>query len=272
MPRPSLLAILVAAAVLPALALAGPVSTSVPVPGTFDRVESRGSFDVQVREGSPASVEIVAEPGEAERFQIEVDGGLLRLSRDDEKKTWGSSRDALVKVVLPEFRGFSVRGSGKGTAESGPAPRDVKLGVSGSGSLSWKGVASSLDAAASGSGDLRAEGSSSKLSVAVSGSGDASVAGDTGSARVAISGSGDVKLAGKGEQLEVSIAGSGGVHAKDFPVKDASVSIAGSGDVDLRLAGGTVSARIAGSGNVNWWGEGKTGSVNTAGSGRVRQR
>jgi hypothetical protein len=271
MPRPSLLAILVAAAVLPALALAGPVSTSVPVPGTFDRVESRGSFDVQVREGSPASVEIVAEPGEAERFQIEVDGGVLRLSRDDEK-TWGSSRDALVKVVLPEFRGLSVRGSGKGTAVSGPAPRDVKLGVSGSGSLSWNGAASSLDAAASGSGGLRAEGPSSKLSVAVSGSGDVSVAGETGSARVAVSGSGDVKLAGKGERLEVSIAGSGGVHAKDFPVKDASVSITGSGDLDLRLAGGTVSARIAGSGNVNWWGEGKTGSVNTAGSGRVRQR
>jgi hypothetical protein len=271
MPRPSLLAVVVAAAVLPALALAGPGATSVPVQGTFDRVESRGSFDVQVREGSPASVEIVAEPGEAERIQVEIDGGVLRLSRESDRE-WGSSRDALVKVVLPEFRGLSVRGSGKGTAESGPAPRDVKLGVSGSGSLSWKGAASSLDAAASGSGALRAEGPSSKLSVAVSGSGDASVTGDAGPTRVAVSGSGDVTLAGKGESLEVAIAGSGGVHAKDFPVKDASVSIAGSGDVDLRLAGGTVNARIAGSGNVNWWGEGRTGSVNTAGSGKVRRR
>jgi hypothetical protein len=271
MPRPSLRAILAVTAFLPAVVLAGPVSTSVPVQGAFDRVESRGSFDVQVREGGPASVEIVAEPGEAERIQVEVAGGVLRLSLEG-GEAWGSSGDALVKVVLPEFRGLSVRGSGKGAAESGPVPRDVELVVSGSGSLSWKGAASSLRAAATGSGALRAAGPSAKLSVAVSGSGNASVAGDTGPARVEVSGSGGVTLAGKGERLEVSIAGSGGVHAKDFPVRDASVSIAGSGDVDLRLAGGTVSAEIAGSGNVNWWGEGNTGSVNTAGSGKVRRR
>ncbi len=267
--RPSLLAVTVAAAALPILALAAPVTTPVPVGGGFTRVESRGDFDVEVREGSPASVEIVAEPGMAERVQAEVSGGELVLTR---KRSFDSAKGVLVKVVLPEFRGLSVGGSGKGTAESGPTPRDVKLGVSGSGNLAWKGVAAALEAGVSGSAGLRAEGPSSSLSVAISGSGDAVVEGNTGATRVAVSGSGDVKLVGKGESLKVALSGSGSVDAKDFAVKDASVSISGSGDVDLRLAGGTLNAQLAGSGDVTWAGEGTVGSVATAGSGRVRRR
>jgi hypothetical protein len=269
MRRPALFAFTVAAAVLPILALAAPVVTPVPVGGTFTRVESRGDFDVEVREGSPASVEIVAEPGMGERIQAEVTGGELVLTR---KRPFDSAKGVLVKVVVPEFRGLSVGGSGRGTAESGPSPRDVKLGVSGSGSLAWKGVAAALDAGVSGSAGLRAEGPSSSLSVAVSGSGDADVEGTTGAARVAISGSGDVKLAGRAESLKVSVSGSGGVDAKAFAVKDANVSIAGSGDVELRLDGGTLDAQLAGSGDVIWSGEGKVGSVATAGSGKVRRR
>jgi hypothetical protein len=259
----------VAAAMLPFLALAAPVTTPVPVTAPFSRVESRGDFDVQIREGSPASVEIVAEPDLAARVQAEFKDDTLRLSRTS---SWDSATGVVVKVVMPEFRALAVAGSGKGTVESGSTPRDVKLAVSGSGGLTWSGAAASLDAAVSGSGGLRAKGTSSKLGVAVSGSGSASVTGDTGAARVGVSGSGNVRLAGKGETLDVSVGGSGGVDAKDFPVKDANVAIGGSGDVDLRLAGGTLNAQIGGSGNVTWWGEGKTGAVSTAGSGRIRQR
>ena len=269
MPRPSILAFVVAAAVLPALALAAPVSTPVPLTGTFDRVASRGDFDVEVREGGPASVEVVAPPGWAERIQVEVVGGELRLSR---RRDLDSAKGVVVKVVLPEFRGLSVSGSGKGMAESGAAPRDVALAVSGSGELSWKGAAAALELAVSGSGELRAEGPSTRLSASASGSGDIRAVGSTGAARISISGSAEAKLVGKGESLKVSISGSGSVDAKEFAAKDANVSIAGSGDVDLLLAGGTLDAQIAGSGNVTWHGEGKVGAVATAGSGKVRQR
>jgi len=269
MSRPSILAIIVVAATLPILARATPVATPVPVAGSFETVESRGDFEVDVREGSPASVEIVAEPGMAERIRVEVSGSALRLSR---VTNFDSTKGVLVKVVLPEFRGLSVSGSGKGVAESGASPRDVSLAVSGSGELAWKGAAAALEVAVSGSGELRAAGPSSKLSVAVSGSGEATIKGDTGAAKVSVSGSGEVKLAGSGESLKISVSGSGEVKAKDFAAKDANVSIAGSGDVDLRLAGGTLNAQIAGSGNVNWSGEGKVGAVATAGSGRIRQR
>ena len=135
MRRPSLLAVAVVAAALPAMAFAERVSSPVALTGAFDRIASRGDFDVQVREGSPPSVEILAEPGWAERIEVEVSGGELRLSR---KKAFDSARGVLVKVVVPGFRGLSVGGSGKGSAESGPAPRAVNLAVSGSGDLAWK--------------------------------------------------------------------------------------------------------------------------------------
>jgi hypothetical protein len=230
-PRPSLVAVLVAAAALPALALAGPVAAPVQLTGTFDRVASRGDFDVEVREGSPASVEIVAEPGWGDRIQVEISGAELRLSR---RKDFDSARGVVVKVVVPGFRGLSVSGSGKGTAESGSPPRDVALSVSGSGELAWKGAAAALE--------------------------------------LSVSGSGDVKLSGRAESLQVAVSGSGEVDARDFAVKDATVAIAGSGEVALRLAGGTLNAQIAGSGDLTWSGEGKLGAVSVAGSGKVRKR
>jgi len=250
MPRPARLVLLVAAAALPALAMAAPFSTPVPVPATFERVASRGDFDVEVKEGSPASIEIVAEPEWAGRIEVQVSGKELRLSR---KRDFDSARGVVVKVVVPTFRALSVSGSGRGTAESGASPRDVALSVSGSGELAWKGTAAALDLAVSGSGELEA-------------------ACEAGPVKAAISGSGEMKLTGKGESLKAAVSGSGELDAKGFPVRDATVSIAGSGDVAVRLSGGTLTAQVAGSGDVNWWGEGKVGAVATAGSGRVRQR
>jgi Putative auto-transporter adhesin, head GIN domain len=250
MRRPVLAALVVAAAVLPFLALAAPVVTPAPVTASFTRVEARGDFDVEIREGSPASIEIVAEPGLADRVRVEISGGELDLGR---KEPFESARGVVVKVVMPEFRGLSVRGSGKGRAESGPAPREVELAVSGSGDLTWKGAASALQVAVSGSGDLRTEGPSRAVSATVSGSGD-------------------LTLAGQAESLDAAVSGSGRVHARELAARDADVAVSGSGDVEVRLSGGRLNARISGSGNVDWWGAGKLGAVAVSGSGRVRQR
>ncbi|HQR29975.1 MAG TPA: DUF2807 domain-containing protein, partial [Anaeromyxobacteraceae bacterium] len=120
MRRPSLLALSVVAAALPALALATPVSTAVPVPGSFDRVDSRGDFDVEVREGTPPSIEVVGEPGMAERVEVGLSGSELRLTR---KREFDSAKGVVVKVVLPTFRGLAHGGGGSRAAESRPAPR-----------------------------------------------------------------------------------------------------------------------------------------------------
>jgi hypothetical protein len=231
MPRPSLVAILVAAAALPALALAEPVVTPVPVSGAFDRVASRGDFDVEVREGSPASVQIVAEPGWAERIQVEVKGSELRLSR---KKEFDSAEGVLVNVVTPGFRGLSVSGSGKGSARSGASPRDVTLSVSGSGELAWKGAAAALDVTVSGSGEVTLVGRAESLKVAVSGSGEVDARDfPVKDATVSIAGSGDVELRLAGGTLNAQIAGSGDVTWSGEG-KVGAVATAGSGRVRQR--------------------------------------
>lgn len=231
MPRPSVLALVVVAASLPALALASPVPTSVPVRDPFDRVALRGDFQVEVREGSPASVEIVAEPGQAERIQVEVVKGRLELSR---KPAFDSADDVLVKVTLPSFRGLAVSGSGKGRAESGAAPRDVELSVSGSGKIAWTGTAAALDVAISGSGKARLAGKGERLKAAVSGSGrlDAKEV-PVKDATVSIAGSGDVDVRLTGGTLDAQIAGSGEVNWWGEG-KLGAVSTAGSGKVRKR--------------------------------------
>jgi hypothetical protein len=231
MPRPALLVLLVAAAALPSLALAAPVSTPVSVPAAFDRVASRGDFDVEVREGSPASVEIVAEPEWAGRIDVEVSGKELRLSR---KREFDSASGVLVKVVVPAFRALSLSGSGKGTAESGSSPRDVVLSVSGSGKLDWKGTAAALDVSVSGSGDAKVVGKGDRLKAAVAGSGDVDAKDfAVRDATVSIAGSGDVGVRLAGGTLTAQIAGSGDVNWWGEG-KVGAVATAGSGRVRQR--------------------------------------
>jgi len=210
MPRPARIVLLVAAAALPALALAAPVSTPVPVSATFDRVASRGDFDVEVKEGSPASVEIVAEPGWAGRIDVEVSGDQLRLSR---KRDFDSARGVLVRVVVPTVRALSVSGSGK---------------------LAWKGTAAALDVAVSGSGDARLAGKADRLKAAVAGSGDIDAKDcPVRDATVSIAGSGDVAVRLSGGTLTAQIAGSGDVNWWGEGTVGA-VATAGSGRVRQR--------------------------------------
>jgi hypothetical protein len=210
MPRPALLVLLVVAAALPALALAAPISTPVPVSATFDRVASRGDFDVEVREGSPASVEIVAEPQWAGRVDVEVSDGELRLSR---KRDFDSARGVVVKVVVPSVRALSLSGSGK---------------------LDWKGTAAALDVAVSGSGDARLAGKADRLKAAVAGSGDIDAKDcPVRDATVSIAGSGDVAVRLSGGTLTAQIAGSGHVNWWGEG-KVGAVATAGSGRVRQR--------------------------------------
>jgi len=210
MPRPARLVLLVAAAALPALALASPVSTPVPVPASFERVASRGDFDVEVRQGSPASIEIVAEPGWAGRIDVEVSGDELRLSR---KRDVDSARGILVKVVVPSVRALSLSGSGK---------------------LGWNGVVAAMDVAVSGSGDARLAGKADRLKVAVAGSGDVDAKDfPVKDATVSIAGSGDVAVRLSGGTLTAQIAGSGDVNWWGEG-KVGAVATAGSGRVRQR--------------------------------------
>ncbi len=263
-----------AATVLLALAAAAPAgATAVAEPrtveGSFDRVVARGPFQVEIREGAPAAVVVLAEPASQALVRTEVMDGALLIEPVKREHGLGNVR---VSVTVPSLAGVELAGSGNATVESGPRPRDMSLAVRGSGNLSWTGAAQRLAAAVNGSGNLRVEGSASSLRAAVSGSGGLVYAGKASSTTIALAGSGDATLTGGGDSLEVSTAGSGSVDAKGFAVRDANVSTAGSGDVAVRIAGGTITASLVGSGDVDWTGEGKVGEVQVHGSGSFRHR
>lgn len=137
------------------------------------------------------------------------------------------------EVSLPELTALKVSGSGKVSVDPF-AGKDLRLGVSGSGSIQAELDYASMDLSVSGSGDMRLKARLSSLTARMSGSGNLS-------------------LQGSSDSLDLGLSGSGHFDGKDFPVDKATVKLSGSGEGALRVAS-SLSARLSGSGRLAYWG------------------
>lgn len=206
------------------------VSKAFPV-GDFQKLEVAGSYDVDVKTGSKASVNVRGPQNIVDRMLVEVKGDELHIgsrSRSGFHFNWGSHHDGVqVTVTVPMLTGAALAGSG-----------DIRV-----------------DRVA---GD--------KFAGSIAGSGDLQVAAiEVKALAVNVAGSGDVQIAGKAESAEYNIAGSGDLDASALEAKDLNVSIAGSGDVRGRAVG-TAKISIMGSGDANITGGAKC-DVSKMGSG-----
>lgn len=206
------------------------VSKAFPV-GDFQKLEVAGSYDVDVKTGSKASVNVRGPQNIIDRMLVEVKGDELHIGsrgRNGFHFNWGSHHDGVqVTVTVPMLTGAALAGSG-----------DIRV-----------------DRVA---GD--------KFAGSIAGSGDLQVAAiEVKALAVNIAGSGDVQVAGKAESAEYNIAGSGDLDASALEAKDLNVSIAGSGDVRGRAVG-TAKISIMGSGDANITGGAKC-DVSKMGSG-----
>ena len=127
---------------------------------------------------------------------------------------------------------------------------------------------SALESAGSGSITVDGELTGENVKISVSGSGSISTGSKSQDLHLSISGSGSVHLRGSANEAKISIAGSGELMAKEFKTGTASVSIAGSGNAYF-AAEKSISAHIAGSGNVIYSGTASISDSRTVGSGRV---
>ena len=201
----------------------------------FQAIALSGSMDLSVRQGTPQSVQVLA------------DDNLLPL---------------LETVVEPGSHGPTLQVRWKGNQDPSPRSR-VSVTV----------VVPRLTAlTAAGAGDLRVQNfSTPALKVSLIGAGDLQLDGlETDELVVNLSGSGDVGGRGKATRLKVSIAGSGDVRLADLRAQDVAVSIAGSGDATVN-AQKSLDVHIAGSGDVSYSGNAALKS-SIAGSGSVNRR
>jgi hypothetical protein len=197
----------------------------------FTAVRLEGSLDVRVTVGPARAVSVTIDENLQSLVVTRVDGDTLVID------TGNISYQGMGRVELstPDLRAFAIEGSGDVAIDgAGAAKGELKLSVSGSGDLSWRGRAGRLE--------------------------------------LSIEGSGDVTLDGQADSARIHVDGSGDVKAAPLTAGSAEVAISGSGNVELTMAGGTLRARVDGSGDVIWHGAAQVERADVSGSGSIVRR
>lgn len=194
----------------------------------FDRLDLRGSADVDVRKGAALSVVATGEAEDIDRLDIRVDGGQLVIGTKPGKWNWSSRKGVRVIVTTPGLAAATLSGSGNVAVDR---------------------IDGGFNGTISGSGNMRLPSvNSPTFGLLISGSGEVSAAGQCGDGKIHVSGSGNVEAASlRCTTMRVTVSGSGNVDA--MATGTADLSISGSGNI--KLAGGArCTTRTSGSGTV----------------------
>jgi hypothetical protein len=213
----------------------------------FQAISLGGSGSLAVHRGD-FKVEVTGDSNILPYIITELVGSELMIGVRPGVNIINSSR-LHFEVSLPELSALKVSGSAKAVVDPF-AGKDLRLGLSGSGSIQAELDYASGDLSVSGSGDMRLKARLSSL-------------------KARMSGSGDLSLKGSSDSLDLGLSGSGHFDGKDFPVDTATVKLSGSADGALRVAS-SLSARLSGSGRLAYWGNPRI-DASASGSGGLRK-
>ncbi len=198
-------------------------------PGSFTEVAQKGSFDLVLKPGSQAGVQIDAEENIAQHIETSVDNGRLVVQTED-GFFLRPTRKIRIVVTAPSFEGIRSMGSGNIETE---------------GRLTGEGP---LKLESRGSGNIKVEVKVPELEAETTGSGNITVSGEAPRARFSTMGSGDLDAANlQANEVDVAIRGSG--NASVNAVEKLALDIKGSGDVRYR-GNPSIRSDIRGSGSL----------------------
>lgn len=199
---------------------------------TYTEIEIAGAFAVELVEGIPGKISIVAESNLLEHIITLVKKD--KLSIDVTKRTNLQPNDQ-IKIIVP----FS-------TLE--------KLSKSGAGSIVSRKVIKT-----------------DKFSLNLSGSSVVDITVEASkSIDMYKSGSGDVVLQGKTDNLSIKSAGSGKMEAENLDADDVDIKLTGSGDIRIQCKK-KLKAKVTGSGNIFYKGEPSKIDTKISGSGKIEK-
>ncbi len=178
--------------------------------GAFSRIESNVGADIMVSIGTPQSVSLTYDDNLIDYVTTKVRGGRLVL---ESSRSFSSSRDCRVKIVVPRLEEVSVGGSGNIEVIELEGDR-LAVNIDGSADVTATGAVGELDVEVNGSGDVDTRDLvAGEVSVEINGSGNVSVM-----ARdyltVTINGSGDVIYTGDPGQVVKRVEGSGRIRKR----------------------------------------------------------
>ena len=198
----------------------------------FNRISLSLAAKVFITQGSECRLEIEADENDLEKIETVVKNGKL----DIKTRSWTSNLkgNIIINITMPELKGLSVAGSGSIIANSNFTCQDLKLGVTGSGTIKMDKLAvQEVDAV--------------------------------------ITGSGNIKLSGEpvAAELSLTITGSGNYSAEELKVDEAHVTITGSGSAKIHVVK-DLNTNITGSGSVLYQGDPMI-NANSTGSGKTKK-
>jgi hypothetical protein len=107
------------------------------------------------------------------------------------------------------------------------------------------------------------------VSLRLSGSGDVTYSGVAPSVHAALDGSGNVDLAGSADQIDLDLGGSGNINATALPASSGTIHLRGSGGVSATI-NGRADVSLDGSGDIDLFGSVTRGAWASPGSGDIR--
>lgn len=240
----------------------------------FTKISFRSPGTVYVKQGSPQKIEIEGSAETLEKIKTKVEDGKLSIGPEEKWNNWSWSDDSKVTVyvTMPTIETLSVSGSGDMIVQTKITGNNLKLNVSGSGSLQADmDVTGDVDVDVSGSGDMNLKGKCKSFTSDLSGSGSIKLnAAIAGLADFDISGSGEVEASGSSQTVKAEITGSGKVLAANMETDKCTARISGSGDIEINVKS-ELDARITGSGTVGYKGDPARVNSDASGSGKVRK-
>lgn len=206
----------------------GNVTTTTRNPGDFHSVEQKGSFDLVLKTGDAAGVQIEAEENIAAHIETIVSGGTLEI-RTEEGFRLAPKHDIRIVVTAPAFREIESFGSGNTTSEGMIADSSgIRISTRGSGDITLQVQTPEVHAESYGSGNIQISGQTRDFSLETAGSGDLTAADlQAENVTIDIKGSGNATV-NASKSLEVSVRGSGDVSYKGNPSLKTDIKGSGS--------------------------------------------
>lgn len=188
----------------------GEVTVQTREVGSFDRIRSSGSFDVNVTIGPQQKITVSFDDNLIDLVQTEVKGRTLQIFSDG---SFSSHKSCKIEITVPSLEAVIVSGSGDIHVQGLKGP-EFTYEISGSGDATLIGEVDEIDIEVSGSGEVDARELKAKRAyVDIAGSGDVMVWASElldGS----IAGSGDIAYYGNPSEVNRDIAGSGDIRKK----------------------------------------------------------
>ena len=192
----------------------------------FESIQVTGSTEVNISQGLEQKVEIRAPENIILLLKTAVVNNTWEIAFEECIRT----KTVEINITTPSIKDIKITGSGDVSGLNNLNVDQMKIVVTGSGTVELLLNCREITTEITGSGDVKLTGSAISHQVAVSGSGNVNAADfETRECKVKINGSGDAKVNAT-ELVEINISGSGNVEYKDTGAR-VTTDITGSGDI-----------------------------------------